>query len=327
MKIFRSLFGFLKSVKLTIALFLIIVVTAALSTIVPQGRDPSFYFSHYSQPLANLILRTHFHNFFRSLIFLVPSALFFINLSVCTGARLLWRMQIKAPKSIGPDLIHIGILILIIGGIISLYSRKEWIGLLTAGEWAELPGGYRLVLNRFTRTTYEDGRPKDFISDVDILLEDEKLISYEIKVNRPLRLGHLRIYQHTYKSAYTVLLIDLQGQTIHLNTGEGFKEENMIYILKDVLNESAIYQENVSETVKMKTVAVFEKWTGEASVETFMKGVNDSFDSYRIDEIVGQEQTGLRVVRDQGVIPVIISFIIIGAGLIVTFTQKFLDMR
>lgn len=308
-------------------LFIIIVVTAALSTIVPQGREPSFYLSHYSRALANIILRTHFHNLFRSLIFLIPSALFFINLSMCTGARLLRRMQIKAPKRFGPDLIHIGILILIIGGIISLYSRKEWVGYLAAGEWAELPGGYRLVLNRFIRTIYEDGRPKDFISDVDIMLGDEKLISYEIEVNRPLKLGYVRIYQHTYKSAYTVILTDLQGRTIYLYTGEGFKEGDKTYILKDILNKSAIYQENVSETEKIKTFAVFDKWTGEASVETLMKEVNDSIDSYRIDEIIGQEQTGLRVVRDRGVIPVIISFIIIGVGLILTFTQKFIDLR
>ena len=98
-------------------------------------------------------------------------------------------------------------------------------------------------------------------------------------------------------------------------------------ILKDVLNKGAMNQENVSETEKMKTFAVFEKWTGEASVETLMKGINESVDSYRIDEIIGQEQTGLRVVRDQGVIPVIISFIIIGVGLILTFTQKFIDLR
>jgi cytochrome c biogenesis protein len=308
-------------------LFIIIIVTAALSTIVPQGREPSFYLSHYSRALANIILHTHFYNFFRSFIFLIPSALFFINLSVCTGARLARRIQTKAPKRFGPDLIHIGILILIIGAIISLYSRKEWIGYLAEGEWAELPGGYRLVLNHFTRTAYEDGRPKAFISDVDIMLGDEKLSSNKIEVNRPLKLGYVRIYQHTYKSAYTVILNDLQGRTMSLYLGEGFKEGNKTYILKDVLYKNTIYQENVSETEKIRTFAVFEKWTGEASVETLMKGVNDRLDSYRINEIIGQEQTGLRVVRDQGVIPVIISFIIIGAGLILTFTQKFIDLR
>ena len=38
---------------------------------------------------------------------------------------------------------------------------------LSAGEWVELPDGYRTVLTSFKRTVYEDRRPKEFISNVE----------------------------------------------------------------------------------------------------------------------------------------------------------------
>ena len=117
MKILRTLYLFFQSIKLVVVLLIIIAVLAAMSTIVPQGEDVQYYVNTYSPFIARLITGLDFHHLFRSILFLLPVGLFFINLTVCTVHRILKRIQQGAAKRFGPDLIHVGILILMVAGI------------------------------------------------------------------------------------------------------------------------------------------------------------------------------------------------------------------
>jgi cytochrome c biogenesis protein len=75
----NQVYSFLKSIKLAVVLILVITGMSLLSTLIPQGKDLSFYYHSYPPFITWLILTTRFNNFFRSFLFIAPSAIFFVN--------------------------------------------------------------------------------------------------------------------------------------------------------------------------------------------------------------------------------------------------------
>ena len=168
----ESVYNFLRSRKLAVVLILYLAVASALSTLVPQGKDPAYYRMHYSPAIERLLETTSFHRFFRSLLFLVPLFVFSVNLLSCTVERLAKRLKNRMKKRFGPDIIHVGILVLMVGGLIRVYGRTETTVYLGEGETARLSNGYGILLNSFEYLKYEDGRPKDWYSRVTVLRND-----------------------------------------------------------------------------------------------------------------------------------------------------------
>jgi hypothetical protein len=330
MKALLPLYSFFKSMKTAIVLIMVIAGLAALSTLVPQGRDTAYYMQHYSPLLAQLILSLGFNNFFRTPLFLIPVSLFFINLSVCAQYRIARRVRSGAPKRFGPDLIHVGILLLIIGGLISLISKRETYLTLSAGEFAELPGGNQLLLTSFTYDTYADGRPKDYVSSVKIQHEGNSLGSAEIRVNRPLKIEGLRIYQDSFSRTATVLLRDDEGRAVNLKPGEGFRLGERFFFFMGLEPGSpspAGGGEVQKEGQRLKgSRLLFEELDqGGHPVQSHNVTLSETLTVFTVEDITAVDQTILRVVRDRGVVPVLVSFFIIGAGLILTLVQKLGD--
>jgi len=317
--IVKTLYNFFRSIKLAVVLLIIIAALSALSTLVPQGEDASFYANIYSPILTQLITGLHFHNFFRSTLFLLPVGLFFINLVVCTVDRIVNRTRRGVAKRYGPDLIHVGILVLMAAGIVSLAAKREAYITLSKGEFAELPDGYQLFLNSFEHTTYEDGRPKDYVSSVEISLQEEKIMDYDIRVNKPLKVGTYKIYQDSYSSTTTVVLKDEDEKRFTLKPGEGFRVGDQLYFLMGIEPGSIVHDDGYFQDAKL----IFEELDSDGMpVASLMVQVSEKVNRFLVDDIFVTDQTILRVVQDSGFIPALIGFIIIGMGLVLTFVQK-----
>ena len=125
--------------KLTAVLLGFLVVSSALSTLIPQKKPPSFYEGRYPA-VSDTILLMNIDTFFRSPVFLVPVFLFFVNLCVCTAGRLAGKTGRRHRRSFGPDIIHIGLILLLVSGVVSLYGRKEGYISLGVGESTDLFG-------------------------------------------------------------------------------------------------------------------------------------------------------------------------------------------
>ncbi|MFW6181076.1 MAG: cytochrome c biogenesis protein ResB, partial [Spirochaetota bacterium] len=220
MRVFTALHRFFRSTRLAAALLLVIAALGITSTLIPQGA--AYYQRHADQPLVRLVTSLHLHEMFRSPLFLMTAGVFFLNLAVCTVDRVLRRARRGAPMRLGPDLIHTGILILIIAGTLSFLARKEARLGLHEGESVELPRGYRLTLVSFERTTYADGRPKDFVSLVEVRRHGGEPGGSAIRVNSPLKIGNLRVYQDSYRETVKVVLRDENGNLLTVHPGEGF---------------------------------------------------------------------------------------------------------
>jgi hypothetical protein len=327
MKLMKDIHSFFKSMKTAIVLLVVIAALAALSTLVPQGRDAAYYSQRYAPPLSQLILSLGFNSFFRTPLFLIPVALFFINLTVCALHRIVKRLRSGAPKRFGPDLIHLGILLLIVGGIISLISRRETYFTLSAGEFAGLPDGHQLFLTSFTYATYADGRPKDYVSSVEIRKGDMPVGSADIRVNKPLKIEDLKIYQDSFSRTVAVLLEDEQGRSVNLTPGEGFRLGDRFFFFMGLEPGSPppqrIEAAEEGERLLNRSLLLFEELDRNGlPVETHALTVSDRLAAFTIENVKTTDQTILRVVQDRGFVPVLIAFFIIGAGLTLTFVQK-----
>ncbi|MGB9836855.1 MAG: cytochrome c biogenesis protein ResB [Candidatus Saccharicenans sp.] len=83
---------FLASLKLTIALILILILLSVLGTLLPQNEKPSFYQQHYLGK-ARLILSLGLDHLYRSPLFLSVSFLFLLNLVACSGQNFLAKVR------------------------------------------------------------------------------------------------------------------------------------------------------------------------------------------------------------------------------------------
>jgi len=314
-----ALFRFFRSVKLAIVLILIITFTSIISTLIPQNREPSFYTETYSTITSWLIQTTGFNSFFRSFIFMVPSVLFFINLSVCTFDRLRVRIKRKAKYRFGPDILHIGLLILIVGGVITFAGRTEAFVRMEEGDSISLTGGYTLTLKTFEFLKYENGRPKDWISTV-MLGKDGQIIkdSFAIEVNRPLKAGNKKIYQTSYTINNLLFISDPEGNTYRLNPGQLIPvgEDGMIF--KDIITDLSVPD---------KSDIIFEKWVDNKIEKLVRLSVSDNIDIYTIMGTEVRMSTGLQIVSDPGYYTVLIGLILLTIGLFLTYYQKLGDDR
>jgi len=310
-----SIYKLFKSIKLAVVLILYITVTSILATLIPQGKELGFYYHAYPSFLSWIIINTGFNNFFTSGFFLVPIVVFIVNLSVCSIDRLVKQIRKTGKKRFGPDILHIGLLVLAVGAIVTFTGRREGFAYLAEGDRVRLPGDYVMELESFEFHTYESGRPKAWISTVNVYDEQGKVIvdSYPIRVNHPLRIGRIKIYQSSYSEEATVTLIHNSGEKKDLKRGYHINVGDELYFFRGVYSGSGN-----SDDVKV----VFEKWDGQEITGMVSLGRNQQVGEYRIGKISNHLVTGLQAVVDPGYTTVLIAVILIGLGLSVTYIQK-----
>lgn len=155
----------LRSVKLATALIVLIALLAAAGGIIPQGRTGQFYAQKFPGAPVKIILALGLDKVFTGVPFLALAALFTVNLTVCSFHR--FGNELRKPRAKrrhGPDILHIGILIFILGGILSSRTRTETSLYLAKGQAARLPDGSSVTLADLREERYPDGRPKSWES-------------------------------------------------------------------------------------------------------------------------------------------------------------------
>ncbi len=110
---------------------------------------------------------------------------------------------------LGATVVHVSLLLLLAGGMVSLITGKRGHVVLHPGEstaLAELPSGskiplgFTIQLDRFSVEYYEQhpDRPKSFTSSVTVTPLDGTPFTREIRVNHPLMLNGFTLYQSSF---------------------------------------------------------------------------------------------------------------------------------
>ncbi len=310
----KAFYRFFRSVRLAVTLILVLTVLSLLSTFVPQGQPEQYYRARYSPFVSGLITGSGMGRFFSSILFLAPAFLFSVNLSVCAVDRFVKRTRAGAKRRYGPDCIHVGLLILIAGGIVTSLARQEKLVWMAEGQEVALDRSYSVTLLRFEFQKYENGSPKDWISTISVARDGKtEVASFPVEVNRPLRIAGMRIYQSSWTLEGAAHLRDAAGALSVAMTGQGFQDGDSFWYFAEV-------EQTVEGTADRR--AVFEEWKGDALASTRTLAAGDAIGPFTVERVSGRLLTGLKAVRDPGFTLVIIALAMVAAGLALTFIQK-----
>jgi cytochrome c biogenesis protein len=255
----KSFIRFLSSVKLAIALIIIITSASMVGTFIPQLRSAEEYLARYGQ-ISELLMRLEITDLYHSWWFKVLLILFSLNIMICTLSRLSpklkrafrpnlkfetqtllaakiqekfsknWNLEkskgelkkelrsahyriketekdgavhLLARKKIlgifGSDIVHLGLLIILIGGIISGFSGFRTNINISEGEIVPvLNTEFKLQLDKFETEYHPNGSVKDWKSTLTIIEDDTPRLTKTIEVNFPLTYKGYVFYQSGY---------------------------------------------------------------------------------------------------------------------------------
>jgi hypothetical protein len=286
----RTILRFLRSIPLAVTLILVLVFLSIFATLV-----------------------TGFTDFFHSILFFAPAALFTLSLATCTATRLVRRARTRAPLRLGPDLIHVGLLLLIAGGLLTFATRREQTYTLKEGDSARITSSYTVTVLSLECLKYTSGDPKAWISTIKVTHDGkEEVPSFPIAMNRPLRLPGITLYQYTFASLGTLYLKDAQGKVYAMEAGQGFEADDYVFSFNrtERLPNGAWY-------------AVFSlAQNGKTAVSRMAVTPGMILGPFTAERVEGILVTGLHAVSDPGALPVFIALALIGAGLALTFIQR-----
>ena len=80
--------------------------------------------------------------------------------------------------------------------MITVKGESEWRALTSQQQIVEIP--IAIELKEFIMETYDDGSPKRFASDIQILTKTGKNIQTTVEVNKPVEVDGWKIYQYGY---------------------------------------------------------------------------------------------------------------------------------
>jgi hypothetical protein len=307
----KAVYRFFKSVRLALVLTLVVIALSLLATLVPQSRPDAWYRSRYSPSVYAVVDFLGLENLFRSPLFLLPVLLFTINLGTCTIDRLIRRARHKVPRRYGPDLVHVGLLVLIAAGLVTAVMRQEKTWQLAAGEDASISPTYTVHLESLALQKYDDGRPRDWISTVSVTSGKRKVIDgFPIQVNHPLRLSGVTLYQSSWVTQGMIDVRQPDGAPGSATAGEGFTEGDSFWYFTDVKQERGQWR------------ALFEQYHGKSLMATRLLGPGDTVGPFTVERVSVRDVTGLKAVSDPGLAPFLVAAVLILAGLCLTWFQK-----
>jgi cytochrome c biogenesis protein len=331
---FDKIYDALRSIKLASVLLVLLALFAVAGGILPQGKTADFYQLHFPGAGSGIILALGLDHVFSSLLFLLVAAIFAVNLTVCTFHRLTGEFsKPRGKRRHGPDILHLGLIILMFGGILTARTRTETLINLRKGESADLPDGAKIVLVDLNYEQYPDGRPKSWESTVAIhkgvaaqgapAATSGGLPRYHVKVNAPLRRKGYSIYQQSWHTEKQVVLKDAMGMSFALEPGmrEATKDGFVLFMALD--NPSLTTAAATSDTLPQSAVFLLEEH-GKRTVVKVAPG--QGIGPFIFDGYIDQSISGLAVVSDRGYPFVEAGFILVILGIFITYIRKLKGM-
>ncbi len=327
---FDRLYDALRSIKLAVALLVLLALFAIVGGIIPQEKAIDYYLTKFPGTGAHIILGMGIDHIFSSIEFLIVAAVFAMNLTVCTLHRL--ANEFTKPfrkRRHGPDLLHLGLIILLFGGIMTARTRTESVINLRKGESADLPDGSKISLVDLAYEQYPDGRPKSFASVVTMsraprsgehadaaatTAADSSLAQRTIKVNAPLRGKGFSIYQQNWHAEQQAELSDAMGLRFRLDPGmkEEFSDGFALFMAKGQTPETA-----------NDAIFLLEK----GGVRTVVKAsIGQPVGPFTFSGLINESISGLAIVTDKGYPYVAAGFILVMLGVFITYIRKLKGM-
>ncbi len=143
-----------------------------------------------------------------------PFVLTYVYMAVIVGLVVLKSgLRLKSPSKVVAALFHLGLFITMttatLGNadmqrlkMIIAIGEPEWRALDERGHVKEMP--LAIELKKFIMETYDDGSPKRFASQIEILTQEEQKFAAIVDVNKPAEVDGWKIYQYGYDTSMGV---------------------------------------------------------------------------------------------------------------------------
>ncbi len=348
---FDKIYDALRSVKLAVVLLVLLALFAIAGGIVPQGKPADFYLSRFPGPKSVIILRFGIDHVFSSIPFLLLSSAFVLNLTICTFHRLTGEFsKPRGKRRHGPDILHLGLIVLMFGAVLTARTRTGTTINLRKGESADLPDGAKIVLVDTTYEQYPDGRPKSWESTVEIYGGPSQASSaaaeaqhavrqFRIRVNAPLRRKGYSIYQQNWHTEKEVVLKDPMGMSLSLDQGARADTKDGFVLFMALAPSEASTGEAGSPTTAVGTadLAVTAAPEEAATRAVFLLEQNgmrtvvkaapgEKIGAFTFSGYLDQSISGLAIVTDRGYPFVAAGFILVILGVFITYIRKLKGM-
>ena len=244
--------------------------------------------------------------FFESPVFLVPVGLFALSLLTCTINSLVAR-PVRPLTGYAHDIIHIGVLVLLMGGLVTLLAGREELVELQVGESMTLRGEWEVELISSERTQ------ENWESIIEVRRDGEILRRERIAVNDPAKVGRVRLLQQSWEETRVLILLDEEGRRYTMTPGEGFAVGETVIILEKAPDSDLGLQfARYDNSERRDTIAVRE---GMTVAELAVIGS------------VERTVSGIQVVDDPGAPIALLGAIILMAGLLLYVIRKIGEER
>ncbi|MDP2790592.1 MAG: cytochrome c biogenesis protein ResB [Rectinemataceae bacterium] len=286
----------LRSVKLAAVLIVLIAIFAIAGGTIPQGRT-----------------------LFSGKLFLLLTAFFTVNLTVCSFHRCIG--ELKKPRKNrrhGPDFLHIGLIVLIFGAMLTVRTRTETFLYLSKGQVGSLPDGSKITLTDLKEERYPDGRPKSWESSI----ATEGGTTARIKVNSPLRIHGWTIYQQDWKSGQRALFEDAAGMKFSLEQGARLSVMGGSLLFMEI-DKGPPVEIGGDEFAGAKVLLLMES-DGKRRVLRVGKG--DEAGPFSFEGFETELVSGLKIVKDKGYPFVAAGLALAVLGLLLTYIRKLKGM-
>ena len=176
---------------------------------------------------------------------------------------------------LGSPLVHVSLIVLLIGGLISLVSGLRGQIVLTEGESSAeaeitahqtVPLDFTVTLDSFHVAFYENypERPKMFSSSVTVTFPDGRQMAKDIQVNHPLMVNGFTIYQSSYgvTDQQKEAISQNDTATVALYLKSGFRR--MPFITFNMTGEDAYLVPGFGDSIAIRLAEVHENFRGDA---------------------------------------------------------------
>jgi len=227
----------------------------------------------------------------------------------------------------GSDIVHLGILVVIIGGFISGAAAYRENLALTMKETKPVPkADFSLRLDRFETLYHQDGSVKDWKSTLSIIRNNQSFLTKTIEVNHPLSYQGYVFYQSGYgwnwRNPVVEVLIERKSEdpfseSIRIKVGEAtsIKHKNIEikapYFVPDFVltEENKVTSRSLEPNNPAVYVKVFEKGNIAFSGWLFLKypefntrGLQaDSSLSLKFKDFKAEPYSVIQIAKDPGV--------------------------
>jgi len=201
---------------------------------------------------------------------------------VAGGGKEGGRIHLLGRKGIegifGSDAVHLGLLVIIAGGIVTAAGGFRTDLGLNVGKVMDVPrAGFALRLDKFETETYPNGNVKDWKSTLTAVENGRDTRTQVIEVNHPLVYRGFSFYQSAYGFDWDNATLDLRigkksepgpGRTMKIRVGEKMAmgdADGMEWTVRRFLPDFVLGENNMAETRSDQPnnpAALVEGWSG-----------------------------------------------------------------